>query len=73
MAEKKYINSLYVKTGKYGLRVSGKVEDICKELQQHANDRGYINLDINERKTPSDKGITHSVVLDEWEPENKGY
>lgn len=63
-----YINSIKVKTGKFGLKVSGKTEDIIKELQQHTNDKGYVNLEIKERKTAGKYGETHSVTVDTWQP-----
>lgn len=63
-----YINSIKVKTGKFGLKVSGKLEGIYAELKQHVNENGYINLDFNPRKQPGKYGETHSVILDEWKP-----
>ena len=67
----KYINSIKVKPGKYGLKVSAKLEDLISELKQHVNEKGYINLDLNPRKEPGKYGETHSVTVDEWKPNNK--
>ena len=63
-----YINSIKVKTGKFGLKVSGKLEDIYAELKQHVNEKGYINLEFKQRKEPGKYGETHSVTIDEWKP-----
>lgn len=71
MAETIYFNSLRGKQGNYGLKVTGKVEDIIAELQKHANSKGYINLEIKQRKEADKFGYTHYAVVDTWEP-NKG-
>lgn len=63
-----YINSIKVKQGKFGLKVSGKVEDIIAELKANQNDKGYINLDFNPRKQPGKYGESHNVTVDEWKP-----
>ena len=64
----KYINSIKVKPGKYGLKVSAKLEDLIAELKQHVNEKGYINLDFKPRKEPGKYGESHSVTVDEWRP-----
>lgn len=63
-----YLNSLNGKQGKYGIKISGKAEDVIAEIKKYANDKGYINLEIKERKEPGRYGHTHYVVLDTWEP-----
>ena len=65
MADKIYVNKVSVKTGKYGLKLSGKSEDVIKQIQQHTNEKGYFNWDIN--------GETHSVTVNTWEPGSNGY
>ena len=49
---------------KIGLNVDKAIEF----LKANKNDRGYINFEMIPRKTPSDKGETHSLRLDTWQP-----
>lgn len=68
MAETIYFNGFSAKRSKYGIKISGKVEKIIEELQKHVNSKGYINLDITERREADKYGNTHSVKVDTWEP-----
>jgi hypothetical protein len=72
MSDKVYLNGLIIKGrsnqfGEEELKVSVKVEDLMKELQQH-QERGWVNLEIRKKKQPSDKGVSHYTVLDTWKP-----
>ena len=73
--QKVYVNGMIVKehtftsTGNTILKVSIKAADMIAFLNQHADDRGWCNLGISRRKTPSDKGVTHTVWLDAWKPD----
>lgn len=49
---------------KLGLNVDAAIEF----LQQHRNDRGYVNLVVAERRAPSERGDTHYIALDTWKP-----
>ena len=68
MAESIYINGVFVKTGKFGLRVSINVHTFIEELKKHNNAKGYVNVDINPRKEADKNGNTHFVKLDTWQP-----
>jgi hypothetical protein len=73
MSDKVYLNGLIIKGrenqfGEEELKVSVKVEDLVKELQQHKDERGWVNLEIRKKKQPSDKGVSHYTVLDTWKP-----
>ena len=68
--EKGYMDGIYVKNGKFGLKVSINVDVFIAELKKDRNDKGYVNLDISERKQVSDSGISHSVKLDTWQPQH---
>lgn len=50
------------------ISLSFKSEDLIAFAKAHANDKGYLNLEILPRKTPSDYGDTHSVSLNDWKP-----
>ena len=65
MAEKIFVGNGKV-LGNYGqLKISFKIADI----QQYANDKGYVNLVVAERKEPDKFGNTHSVAVDTWKPD----
>lgn len=72
MAETIYFNGFSAKKSKFGIKLSGKVEKIIAELNKHVNSKGYINLDITERKEVDKFGNTHTVKVDTWEPAPKG-
>lgn len=71
MADTIYFNGFSAKKSKYGIKLSGKVENIIDELNKHVNSKGYINLEITERKEVGKYGETHSVKVDTWEPKPK--
>lgn len=50
------------------IKLGVKVEDLIAFAKQHANDRGYVNLVIQQRREVGNYGDTHSVVLDTYEP-----
>tara|TARA_R110002020_G_scaffold175493_1_gene367407 strand:- start:21523 stop:21813 length:291 start_codon:yes stop_codon:yes gene_type:complete len=53
------------------IRISFNLEDLRK-MKENLNEAGYINLNCQERLTPSQYGHTHSVVLDTWKPQTQG-
>lgn len=63
-----YFNSLNGKRSKYGVRISGKAEDVIAEIRKHSNAKGYINLELKERREEGKYGQTHYVVVDTYEP-----
>lgn len=50
------------------INVGIKVSDLQAFAKQHANERGYLNLVIQQRREPGQYGDTHSVCLDTYEP-----
>ena len=71
MANTIYFNGFSAKKSKYGIKLSGKVDRIIEELNKHKNDKGYINLELTERREVGKYGETHSVKVDTWEPPSK--
>jgi len=71
MTDKIYFNSITIKEGKYGLKVSINYNKFMQEAQQNLNQNGYINLDINKRKQKGKFGETHYTTLNTWTPEKK--
>lgn len=50
------------------IKLSMPVEDLKKLIDEHAQN-GWIIFAISKRKTPGDKGQTHSAWVDKWKPE----
>lgn len=74
MAEKNrtFANGIYVRqqdfdNGSHLLRVRIDVVQFQNFLQEHASN-GFVNLDIQARKSPSENGLTHFIVLNTWKP-----
>jgi hypothetical protein len=73
---KTYINGISAKqvtfeSGKSILKLNINVAKLIEQLQQHANEKGYVNLGISERKEKGKYGETHTVWLDTWKPTPK--
>jgi hypothetical protein len=66
--EKQYLNSVSLKKGNYGIKMSVKVDDLIAELVKLKNEKGYANFEIKERSAPSQYGHTHYIQVDTWEP-----
>lgn len=67
-------DKVYVGNGKqidtqYGklLKLSFSRADLAI-LENHLNEKGYVNLNCNERKSVSEWGHTHSMQIDDWQP-----
>lgn len=69
---------VYVGNGKqidtqYGklLKLSFSRADLVV-LTNHLNEKGYVNINCNERKSVSEWGHTHSMQIDDWQPNQNG-
>ena len=71
--QKKYFGGAKEIHGNFGAfhRISFSQKDL-EEMLNNLNSKGYINLNMNKRREPSQYGQTHSLTLDTWEPENTG-
>lgn len=74
MNEKTYVpkSSAKLRQTKIGdiITLGFNVAELVTFAQKHANEKGYINLDIVPRRTPDERN-THSVVLNDWKPQPK--
>lgn len=52
------------------LNISFSKKDL-DNMHGHLNEKGYINLKCQKRKTPSEYGQTHSIVLITYEAKKK--
>lgn len=66
-----YINKVTLKESKFGIKFSGKTEDVIAQLKELTNEKGYFNLEIQKRKEPSQYGETHYLKVDEFKPKDK--
>jgi len=69
MADKIYVWSGKQKETKLGnlLKISFSNNDITT-LLNNLNDKWYVNLNVNERKSVGKYGETHSITIDTWRP-----
>jgi hypothetical protein len=67
--QKTYVGSAKVIKTQFGeiMKVSFSRSDIEK-LTANLNEKGWINLNISERREADKYGNTHSVVIDNWKP-----
>ena len=70
--EKVYVGGAKEKTGNYGVfhSISFSAQDL-ETLKANLNEKGYVNLNMNQRQTPSQYGQTHSLVIDFWRPQQQ--
>lgn len=66
-------NKIYIGSGKaietqYGqLMKLSFTQDDLEKMQQNLS-AGWVNLVLKERREPSEKGVTHYMVVDKWKP-----
>lgn len=53
------------------INIGLNAEEFASFMNQHKNERGYINLTIGKRKAPSERGDTHSLWLDDYKPKDR--
>lgn len=61
-----YIRSRETQFGEM-LSVSLHADKLIEFAKNHADEKGYLNLTIAERREPKD-GVTHNAWLDDWKP-----
>lgn len=66
-----YLNKVTLKESKFGIKFSGKTDEVIAQLLAITNEKGYFNLEIQKRKEAGKYGETHYVKVDEWKPEQK--
>lgn len=71
MSEKTYINGVFIKESKYGIKMSIKAETFCEQIKKLTNEKGYVNIEIKPRKQVGNYGDTHYAELDTWKSEAK--
>ena len=72
MTEKIYIGNgkeIETKFGKM-TKLSFSKKDLLT-MTANLNEKGWVTLDLNERKEPSEWGHTHYMKIDTWKPTKK--
>ena len=72
--EKKYApGSIKSKSFSWGdiLVMSFNAEKMIAFIQENTNERGWVNLDIKERKEVGQYGDTHTAVLNDFQPKKE--
>jgi poly(A) polymerase Pap1 len=74
---KTYVDAIFIKERKIGedgkkLAISIQCKDFFEFAKKYKNEGGWLNIDVLERKTPSEKGHTHYAQLDTWKPKEQG-
>lgn len=74
MADKIYVGGAKEMNGTNGIfhKVSFSAKDLATMLE-NVNEKGYVNLVMNQRKEVSQYGQTHSLSIDTWVPKKEGY
>lgn len=68
MTEPIYCGNGKVITTKYGemIKLSITAENLATMQENLKN--GWVNVIVGKRKNPSEKGTTHYLAIDNWEP-----
>ena len=71
MSEKQYVGNAKAITTKFGgmLKISFGPNDIEKLNEIAQANNGWVNLNCSKRKEVSDKGMTHTMSIDDWKPD----
>lgn len=67
--QKIYVGGAKEINGNFGAfhRISFSKQDL-ETMMNNLNEKGYINLNMNKRREPSQYGQTHSLTVDTWKP-----
>jgi hypothetical protein len=74
MAEKTYINGLFIKkktTPFESINVSINVAEFVQQIQANANEKGYCNIVFQNRKEADKNGNNMYAVLDTFVPKSQ--
>ena len=55
-------------SGKSIIKLGFHVDTMIEFLKNNANEKGYVNLGVSERRQVGERGDTHCVWLDTWKP-----
>lgn len=69
--DKKYVNNVYIREhifpdGGSVLNIGIQSSEFVQQIAENTNSKGYCNIAIYKRATPSEKGVTHYATFDEY-------
>ena len=72
MSDKEYVNKCKIQERTFDnggsiLKCALSVD----ELMKHADENGWVNIDIHRRREVSDKGATHYATFNKWKPKTQ--
>ena len=64
MEEKTFINGLFIREKQFDnggsiIKLDVNVESLTKQLNELKNEKGFVSIDIKQRQTKSENGLTH--------------
>jgi hypothetical protein len=57
-----------IKKSNYGIKIQGSAEKLIAAINECKNEKGYINLELKERREADQYGNTHYIEVDTWQP-----
>lgn len=71
MADKIYCGNGKKITTKYGDMMRLSISEADLKLLQDNIENGWVNVKVFERREPSQTGMTHYLVIDDWKPDQR--
>ena len=73
---KVFVSGLWIRKHSFAdggsiLKLNVKVDRLIAWLNEHVNEKGYVNIVVQEKREPNEHG-THSAYLDTWKPKATG-
>tara|TARA_R110000824_G_C14791069_1_gene633278 strand:- start:170 stop:478 length:309 start_codon:yes stop_codon:yes gene_type:complete len=63
-----FIREVVFEDGNSLLNVAVQAKAFCEFMQEHVNEKGYVNLEVRKNNNPEAK-FSHSMVLNEYNPQ----
>lgn len=57
-----------IKKSNYGIKIQGSAEKLIVAINECKNEKGYVNLELKERREADQYGNTHYIEVDTWQP-----
>jgi hypothetical protein len=57
-----------IKKSNYGIKIQGSAEKLIAAINECKNEKGYVNLELKERREADQYGNTHYIEVDTWQP-----
>jgi len=76
MDEKTFINGLFIRQKQFDnggsiIKIDIDVNALTKQLEQLRNAKGFVSIDLKERRQKADNGLTHYAELNTFIPKTQ--